>query len=163
MRMDITREFNPLDKLHFSSPFLFSEGGNKTSAKMVDFDTQAQLFTEIWGWRIRIGNLISADYTPVPFQYIWTKMITNRGGDFSFGAAYQSVLSNIRWIDNGKDSPFVKQLQNAMKNENIDSERLSIRLNLDMYENDSKKSTFTMGRITGIYTFCLLMLLLLYM
>ena len=73
----------------------------------------------------------------------------NREGDFSFGAAYQSVLSNIRWIDNGKESPFIKQLQVAMSNDNIDSERLSIRFNLDMFENDPKKSTFTMGRVTG--------------
>ncbi len=126
-----------------------SDGGNKTSAKMVDLDTEAQLFSEIWGWRIRIGNLFSADYTPVPFQYIWTKMITKRGGDSTFGASYQSVLSNIRWIDNGKDSPFIKQLQVAMNNDNIDSERLSIRFNVDMYQTDSKKSTFTMGRVTG--------------
>ncbi|KAL9985886.1 hypothetical protein ACROYT_G008337, partial [Oculina patagonica] len=117
--------------------------------KMVDLDSEAQLFSEIWGWRIRIGNLLSADYTPVPFQYIWTKMITNRGGDSTYGAAYQSVLSNIRWIDSGKESPFIKQLQVAMNNDNIDSERLSIRFNVDMYQTDSKKSTFTMGRVTG--------------
>ncbi|KAL9985892.1 hypothetical protein ACROYT_G008344 [Oculina patagonica] len=125
------------------------DGGKKSSAKMVDLDTEAQLFSEIWGWRICIGNLFSADYTPVPFQYIWTKMITNRGGDSTYGAAYQSVLSNIRWIDNVKDSPFIKQLQVAMNNDNIDSERLSIRFNVDMFETDSKKSTFTMGRVTG--------------
>ncbi|XP_078360553.1 uncharacterized protein LOC144644871 isoform X2 [Oculina patagonica] len=125
------------------------DGGNKTFGKMVDLDSEAQLFSEIWGWRIRIGNLLSADYTPVPFQYIWTKMITNRGGDSTYGAAYQSVLSNIRWIDSGKESPFIKQLQVAMNNDNIDSERLSIRFNVDMYQTDSKKSTFTMGRVTG--------------
>ena len=131
--------------------FLFLEGGNMTAAKMVDLDTQAQLFSEIWGWRIRIGNLFSADFTPVPFKYIWDKMITTEGYEYSpYGAVYQSVLSNIRWIDNGKDSPFIKQLQTAMNNDNIDSERLSIRFNVDMYTTDPKKSTFTMGRVTGI-------------
>ncbi|XP_078360554.1 uncharacterized protein LOC144644874 [Oculina patagonica] len=125
------------------------EGGNKTTAKMVDLDAQAQLFSEIWGWRIRIGNLFSADYTTVPFQYIWTKMITNRKGDFTFGATYQSVLSNIRWLDNRKESPFIEQLQVAMNNDNIDSERLSIRFNLDMFENNRKDSKFLTGRVTG--------------
>ncbi len=132
--------------------YLFLEGGHKTSAKMVDLDTQAQLFSEIWGWRIRIGNLFSADFTPVPFQYMWTKMITNRGGIPSFGASYQSVLSNIRWLDNEKESPFIKQLQVAMNNDNIDSERLSIRLNLDMFENNPNESKFLMGRVTGTLT-----------
>ncbi|KAL9985890.1 hypothetical protein ACROYT_G008342 [Oculina patagonica] len=126
------------------------EDGNATTAKMVDLDCEAQIFPEIWGWRIQIGNLFSADYTPAPLQYIWTKMITNRrGGDPTYGAAFQSVLSNITWIDNGKDSPYIKQLQLAMNNTNIDSVRLSIRFNLDMFENNTKESTFTTGRVTG--------------
>ncbi len=79
-------------------------------------------------------------------------MITNRGGIPSFGASYQSVLSNIRWIDNGQESPFIKQLQVAMNNDNIDSERLSIRLNLDMFENNPKESNFVTGRVTGTLT-----------
>lgn len=135
---------------------LFLEGGNATTAKIVDLDAEAQLFSEIWGWRIRIGNIFSADYTPVPLQYIWTKMITNQfGGDFTFGAAFQSVLSNITWMDSGNDSPFVKQLQVAMKNDNIDSERLSIRFNVDMFVNNSTESTFTTGRVTGtLYFIC---------
>ena len=116
---------------------------------MVDLDTEAQVFSEIWGWRIRIGNLFSADFTPVPFQYMWKKMITKRGGDSTLGAAYQSVLSNIRWIDTTKDSPFIKQLQKAMNNANIDSDKLSIRLNIDMYQGNFKKENFTIGRITG--------------
>ncbi len=138
----------------YYSPFLFPDGGKKTFARMVDLDTEAQFFPEIWGWRIRIGNFFSADYTPVPVQYFWQKMIVNKQGrDEAFGAAYQSVLSNIRWIDNEKYSPFIKQLKGAMNNDNIESERLSIRFNVDMYEADSEKSTFTMGRLTGIITF----------
>ena len=131
----------------------FVDGGNGTWAKMVDLDTEAQTFSEIWGWRIRVGNLFSADYMPVPFQYMWKKTITKRRGDSTLGAAYQSVLSNIRWIDNGNDSPFIKQLQKAMNNLNITSDRLSIRLNLDMYQGNYEKNNFTSGRITGIVTF----------
>lgn len=135
--------------LKFQLSLLFVDGGNGTWAKMVDLDTEAQTFSEIWGWRIRIGNLFSADYMPVPFQYMWKKMIKNRGGDSTLGAAYQSVLSNIRWIDNGNGSPFIKQLQKAMTNFNITSDKLSIRFNVDMYQANYEENNFTTGRITG--------------
>ena len=128
--------------------FQFPDGGNKSSAKLVDLDTQAQLFSEIWGWRIRIGDFFSADFTPVPFQYMWKKMVNDQRRSHTYGAAYQSVLSNIRWIQNGKSS-FVSKLRKAMENDNIDSNRLSIRLSMDMYQNDSSKDSFTTGRITG--------------
>jgi len=80
---------------------------------------------------------------------MWKKMIKNRGGDSTLGAAYQSVLSNIRWIDNGNGSPFIKQLQKAMTNFNITSDKLSIRFNVDMYQANYEKNNFTTGRITG--------------
>ena len=76
-------------------------------------------------------------------------MNTKRGGDPTLGAAYQSVLSDITWIDNGNVSPFIKQLKGAMHNDKINSEKLSIRFNVDMFQADSKESTFTMGRVTG--------------
>ena len=116
----------------------------------MDLDTEAQLFSEIWGWRIRIGDFFSADFTPVPFQYIWKKMVNQTGGDHTLAAAYQSVLNNIRWIKNEKgDSPFVTELRNSMEDNNIDFNRLSIRLNVDMFEDHSSKDNFTTGRITG--------------
>ena len=136
--------------------FLIPDGGNKSLAKLVDLDSEAQLFSEIWGWRFRIGDYFSADYTPVPFQYIWSKMNFS-GGDSTYGAAYQSVLSNIRWIENknGLDSPFVAKIREAMKNDNIDASKLSIRFNVDLYQTDNAKNNFTMGRITGTLKPCL--------
>lgn len=79
-------------------------------------------------------------------------MVTNRGDDsHTLGAAYQSVLSNIRWIDNDSGSPFIEQLQEAMTNQsNITSDKLSIRFNVDMYQKNYEKNNFTTGRITGI-------------
>ena len=130
-------------------PFYFSDGGNKSAAKLTDLDPEARLFSEIWGWRLRLGDFFSADYSPVPFQYVWKKMVKDPRGSYTFGAAYQSVLSNIRWIQNNSDSSFVTKLQKAMENKNIDSSRLSIRLTMDMYQNDSTKNSFTTGRITG--------------
>ena len=120
-----------------------------STAKMVDLDTEAQLFSEIWGWRIRIGDFFSADFSPVPFQYIWKKLVNYQGGDHGYGAAYQSVLSNIRWIENQVNSTFIKQLREIMNNSNIESSKLSIRFNVDMYENDHTAENFTTGRITG--------------
>lgn len=119
---------------------------------MLDLDTQAQSFSEIWGWRIRIGDFFSADYTPVPFQFLWRKMRHEPNAPFSnriAGAAYQSVLTNISWIDSKSESPFIKQLRRAMHNHNIDSEKLSIRFNGDKYQTDSKDSMFSLGRVTG--------------
>lgn len=127
---------------------IFIDGGNQTWGKLVDLDTQAQMFSEIWGWRIRVGNLFSADYTPVPFQYLWKKVAETPQFGSPFGAAYQSVLTNISWIDNESTSPFIQQLRKAMDNENI-SDTLSIRLNVDIYQKNFEKDNFTTGRITG--------------
>lgn len=146
-KKNINKEQRNNKQIFSLTPFL--DGGNKTFAKLVDLDPEAQLFSEIWGWRIRVGNLFSADYTPVPFQYIWKKMVTRRRGDSTLGAAYQSVLSKIRWIDTSNDSPFIRQIQTSMNNDNIDGERLSIRFNVDMYQRDYRKDNFTIGRVTG--------------
>ena len=116
---------------------------------MVDLDPESQVFFEIWGWRIRIGNLFSAEVTPVPFQYIWQKAAETSEFANPLGAAYQSVLTNIRWIDNEITSPFIQQLRKAMKNENISDDTLSIRLNVNIYQRNFEKDNFTTGRITG--------------
>ena len=80
----------------------------------------------------------------------------------AFGVAYQSVLSNITWRDNGNGSPFIQKLQRAMDQVNISGKDLSIRFNLDMYESYSRKNTFTTGRITGISFFRLFIFYILY-
>ena len=119
----------------------------------------------MWGWRIRIGDLFSADYTPIPPQYLWKKKITKEGEETNsttFGVAYQSVLSNITWIDKGNSSPFIQKLQRAMNQVDISGKDLSIRFNLDMYETYSRKNTFTTGRITGISFFRLFIFYILY-
>ena len=129
------------------------DGNNKTVAKMVDLDTQAQRFSEIWGWRLQIGDFFSADYTPVPFQYAWSKL-TCGGGNASIGTVYQSVLSNIQWMDNSNRSPFIKQLQDTMKNDNIESDKLSIRFNVDLYGllTEPEITGRIVGKGNGLYT-----------
>lgn len=130
------------------------DGNNKTVAKIVDLDAQAQRFSEIWGWRLQIGDFFSADYTPVPFQYAWSKL-TCGGGNASIGTVYQSVLSNIQWMDNSNRSPFIKQLQDTMKNDNIESDKLSIRFNIDLYGLLTAEPKITgriVGKSNGLYT-----------
>lgn len=119
---------------------LFADDGNQTSAKMVDLDTQAQSFAEIWGWRIRVGDWFSGDFTAFPFQQIWSKMPA-ASGDLSFGAVYTSVLTNISWIN--KDNAFVKEIQDQK------AERLSIHLNIDSFSKDRTSPNYTWGRVTG--------------
>ena len=116
---------------------------------MADLDPESQVFFEIWGWRIRIGNLFSAEVTPVPFQYMWIKAPETLEFANPRGAAYQSVLTDIRWIDNEITSPFIQQLRKAMKNENISDDTLSIRLNVNIFQQNFEKGNFTTGRITG--------------
>ncbi|KXJ05087.1 hypothetical protein AC249_AIPGENE14166, partial [Exaiptasia diaphana] len=121
------------------------KGGNRTLAKCVDLDPQAQFFAKIWGWKLRIGDFFSADFTPTPSQYFWPKMID---GD-SEGAVFQSVLTGLTWIHDKATSPFIEEWKKEMNKRNVHSDKLSIRFNVDMYEDDFKKSTFTYGRITG--------------
>ena len=116
---------------------------------MVNLDTMEQVFFEIWGWRLRIGNLFSADCTPVPFQYSWKKVAGEPQFVSANGAAYQSVLTNIRWMENETTSPFIRQLRKAMDNEHITNDKLSMRLNVDIYQKDFENDNFTTGRITG--------------
>ena len=47
-------------------------------------------------------------------------------------------------------SDFIKQLKEAMGNDNINSHKLSMRFNVDMYVGDSEQSNFTTGRISGL-------------
>ena len=46
-------------------------------------------------------------------------------------------------MDNSNRSPFIKQLQDTMKNDNIESDKLSIRFNIDLY------GLLTEPKITG--------------
>lgn len=136
---------------HYSDYFLTSyllDTGTRTFAKIVDLDPQEQLVSEIWGWKIRVGNNFLGYFNPVPFKYLWQKM-PNKTGMPSFGAVYQSELLDVEWNESSSSPDFFEQLKEAMGNDNINSHRLSIRFNVDMYVTDSEQSNFTTGRISG--------------
>ena len=103
----------------------------------------------VYGWRIRIGDLFSADFRPAPLKGFWTKVAnsTPGQGDSGSGAEYQSVLYNIKWISNARSSKLMRQIHAAMKS--IGSNELSIHFNVDRFDMRQASSLFTWGRIAG--------------
>ena len=112
-----------------------------TSAKLVDLDSQAQYFSEIWGWRLKVGKMFAGDFTPVPFQKMWRKMKAGSSDSHALGAIYTSVLSNIEWIN--ETEPIVKDLRAS------NPAKLSIHFNVDLFSSESKWSNLSWGRIVG--------------
>ena len=110
---------------------------------MVDVDTQAQeKFSEIWGWRIRVGDWFSGTFTPVPVQQVWYKMHPAIGKGYAKGAMFTSVLTDIEWTK--KPNKLVKEFLEHGK-----PDKLSIHFNLDLFSRDTTWGNFSWGRITG--------------
>ena len=122
-------------------------GGTRVPAKLVDLDPQANKFAEVWGWRILVGEYFSADYVPTPFQYRWVKSTNGSDGDAEQGAAGQSILTNINWNETAEiaHSQILQKIRNAT--------RLSIRFNMDAFNEVPYNPYFGWGRITGTAVF----------
>ena len=117
------------------------------AAKLVDLDPAQQGVSEIWGLTIRIadeaGNtLMAAKYETAAFMNLWLRWPSG-GGDKSGGAMYQSVLNEIEW-GAIEESPFLLALRAAATDG-----LLSIKFNVDAFDDDFKSPTFTLGRIAG--------------
>ena len=126
---------------------LVRDSDRSPPAKLVDLDPEQQVVSEIWGMQVRICSadgttLLRARYEPAAFADIWTRAPAG-GGDMSAAAMYQSVLTELVWGDISS-SPFL----NALKKASGDG-LLSIKFNVDGYNQDSKSPDFTRGRITG--------------
>lgn len=116
-------------------------------AKLVDLDPEQQVVSEIWGMQVRICSadgttLLRARYETAAFADIWTRAPAG-GGDMSAAAMYQSVLTELDWGDIS-NSPFLKALKQASG-----GGLLSIKFNVDGYNQDSNSPDFTHGRIAG--------------
>lgn len=125
-------------------PFNLKGGGTRVPAKLVDLDPQAHKFAEVWGWRILVGEYFSADFVPAPFQYRWVKTANSSDGDAEQGAAGQSQLTNIIWSK--RESRILEELRNATDSSNGN---LSIRFNMDAFNELPEDPYFGWGRITG--------------
>jgi hypothetical protein len=105
--------------------------------KLVDLDVDQQFVSQIWGMQVSIGNgadAVVGDYYPAYFQQFFASR---------FAAAYQSLLTNLKWPKSPK-SATLKALKAASP------KQLSIRFMLDLLSQDSSDPNFTLGRITGV-------------
>lgn len=129
--------------------FYLLGGGTRVPAKLVDLDPQAHKFSEVWGWRILVGEYFSADYVPAPFQYRWVKTANASNGDAEQGAAGQSQLINIHW--NEKETGMSRIMKELKDTSASNGGKLSIRFNMDAFNEIPQDPYFGWGRITGAY------------
>ena len=130
------------------SYFYHEGGGTRAPAKLVDLDPQAHKFEVIWGWTILVDGFFSADFVPAPTQYRWVKVANSSHGtttDADQGAAWQSILTNIIWNEKATTSPVLEEMR-PVTNE---SGKLSIRFNVDSFNESPSDPYFGWGRITG--------------
>ncbi|HZL56631.1 MAG TPA: ferritin-like protein [Bryobacteraceae bacterium] len=122
---------------------------DRVAGKIVDLDPQQQMVSEIWGFQIALaGNFAGrrfgflSFFETAAFGDIWRRF---PGGqpDSMFGAFYQSSLAVTEWQDG--DSRFFRELSSGGET----PKKLSIRFNVDGYDDDPASRTFTFGRITG--------------
>jgi hypothetical protein len=117
--------------------------------KLVDLDPEQQMVSEIWAFQVLVGQPgrgfgFRSDFKVAAFADIWTRYPKGQPDSF-FGAFYQSVLAlgAKGWAGAG-GSRFLQELSAAGP-----PQRLSIRFNIDGYDDDSTSPTFTFGRVVG--------------
>ncbi len=116
-------------------------------AKLVDLDSENQSTSQIWGLKVFVGKTtsglgFSGDYAVASFLDLFVRFTTGSADSF-FGAGFQSVLQSIQWAGTGT-SRYLKELSAK----GIPSQ-LSIKFNVDGFNDDSTSSDFTLGRIVG--------------
>ncbi|HEV3164023.1 MAG TPA: hypothetical protein VGZ22_08320 [Isosphaeraceae bacterium] len=115
--------------------------------RLVDLDPEQQMVSQIWGLKVTLGQPggsvgFSSDFQVAAFADLWARFPAGNPDSF-FGAFYQSVLEAIQWAGAG-GSRFLQELsQDGVP------QRLSIRFNVDGYNDDSTSPSFTEGRVVG--------------
>lgn len=128
---------------------IVADSDGRVPAKLVDLDSEQQLVSEIWGLQVRIADasgktLVSGHFEPAAFADIWDRSTgSGKGGDNGAGAMYQSVLTNVQWVD-VSTSPFLQALKAATEDGG-----LSIKFNVDGFNLSYKSPDFMTGRIVG--------------
>jgi hypothetical protein len=123
---------------------------SRVEGKLVDLDSEQQMVSELWGFSVLLGgtrrnNIFRSRFKVAPFADIWVRYPAGQPDSF-FGAFYQSVLYDIKW---GKaDGTGSRFLQELSANGQL-PETLSIRFNVDGYNDDSTSQQFTFGRVVG--------------
>ncbi|NEO97059.1 MAG: hypothetical protein F6K56_46005, partial [Moorea sp. SIO3G5] len=95
---------------------LFIDGSNnRVGAKMVDLDPQQQMLSQIWGLTIRLTDgqqdFLVGQFEPTSFRDILFTRRQGAGGSQAASAAFQSVLTNLRWGDDLHGSGCLEELK----------------------------------------------------
>ncbi len=129
-----------------------STGDGRTAGKIVDLDPEQQMVSEIWGLRIVLGGgsgvgfSISGDFEVAAFGDIWVRYAQGQPNTF-FGAFYQSVLKSLDWRSETA-SRFLKELDELLPGDKAER-KLSIKFNVDGFQDNSSLPMFTFGRVVG--------------
>ncbi|BAZ49110.1 hypothetical protein NIES4103_17210 [Nostoc sp. NIES-4103] len=130
---------------------LFIDGSNdRVGGKLVDLDPQWQLASQIWGLKIRltdgkIPHLLTANFEPTAFRDIlFGRQEGASPGDQTAAASFQSVLTDLEWGENLRNSRFLEELKKATSDG-----LLSIRLATFGYSTNSTSNRFTIGTVIG--------------
>ncbi len=120
----------------------------RVEGKLVDLDPEQQTVSEIWGFQVVLGYpsslrgiVFRSDFNVAGFADMWTRY-PQGGPPSSLAAFYQSVLSNVQWRDL-VESRFLDELLQGEVNQ------LSIRFNVDGFDDTRDSDTFTFGRVVG--------------
>lgn len=130
---------------------IVADSDRAAPAKLVDLDSEQQLVSMIWGLEVRIATLagetmVRGKFEPVAFVDIWDRgQGAGPPGDFTAGATYQSVLTDVEWSSSAAASPFLVQLKEAVGSSGM----LSIKFNVDGINLDPASPHFLIGRIVG--------------
>src|ERR1043165_7302434 len=93
----------------------FMGANQQQMAKIVDLDPEQQMVSEIWGQQVQLGlfnlaNSFVGTYEVAAFTDIWFRAVgAGASGDAPMGAAYQSVITALRWSDT-INSRFLEEL-----------------------------------------------------
>jgi hypothetical protein len=122
----------------------------KVEGKLVDLDPEQQMVSEIWGFQVVLGSdahsfSFRSNFEVAPFADIWTRYPSGQADSY-YGAFYQSVLHIVDW-KNLKKSRFMEELAQVLPSDGLGM--LSIKFNVDGYNDDSTTPTFTLGRVVG--------------
>ena len=127
---------------------IVADSDRASPAKLVDLDPEQQMVSMIFGLEIRVvgasgDTLVRGRFEPAAFTDIWDRSLAaGAPGDFSAGAAYQSVLTGLDWGEAGA-SEFLRQLRRAS------GECLSVKFNVDGINLDPGSPHFLAGRVVG--------------
>jgi hypothetical protein len=121
----------------------------RVEGKLVDLDPEQQMVSQIWGFQVLLGSPLRgfgfrSDFRTAPFADIWVRVPTGQPDSF-FGAFYQSVLNVADWAGVGGS----RLLAELSRGGEAPPKQLSIRFNVDGYNDDTTSPEFTFGRVVG--------------